>query len=112
MLQHLPDEGIKVFASMLHAHLLGVEIQVYHFRNGVQLTNSNLGSDTSYDFNYQEYRTLKNQITIMKVRQEWNENEGVLDAPEQLNEKLCCAILRFTEMSWKFYVGTPFLKRT
>ena len=52
---------------MLHAHFLGVDIQFYHFRNGEQLLDSDLGTDHSYDYNYQEYRVF-DEITVLKVR--------------------------------------------
>ncbi|CAM9565819.1 DBH-like monooxygenase protein 1 homolog [Lampetra fluviatilis] len=54
---------MKVFATMLHAHLLGRAVQVRHYRDGKQI--SDLGRDMGYDFNFQETRYLKELVSVM-----------------------------------------------
>ncbi|KAK3703833.1 hypothetical protein QZH41_012443 [Actinostola sp. cb2023] len=59
----LPEGGIKVFASVLHTHLLGIAIWTKHVRNGTELPE--IARDNHYDFNYQEYHFLKKEIHIL-----------------------------------------------
>ncbi|KAK3701369.1 hypothetical protein QZH41_008747 [Actinostola sp. cb2023] len=50
----LPGGGIKVFASLLHSHLLGIRgvgLWTKHVRNGKELPE--IARDDHYDFNYQ-----------------------------------------------------------
>nr|XP_032818401.1 DBH-like monooxygenase protein 1 homolog [Petromyzon marinus] len=54
---------IQVFATILHAHLLGAAMQVRHFRQGKQI--GHLGRDMGYDFNYQEARYLKELTAVL-----------------------------------------------
>ncbi|XP_061434271.1 DBH-like monooxygenase protein 1 isoform X1 [Lethenteron reissneri] len=54
---------IQVFATILHAHLIGAAMQVRHFRQGKQI--GHLGRDMGYDFNYQEARYLKELTSVL-----------------------------------------------
>ncbi|CAM9565748.1 unnamed protein product [Lampetra fluviatilis] len=54
---------LKVFASLLHAHLLGRAVQLRHYRAGKQIDE--LGRDMGYDFNFQETRYLKKLVSVM-----------------------------------------------
>ncbi|KAK3586466.1 hypothetical protein CHS0354_001851 [Potamilus streckersoni] len=56
---------IKVFGILQHAHLLGRAITTRHFQNGTELLP--LATDPNYDFNFQEIRLLRNEITIQHV---------------------------------------------
>jgi hypothetical protein len=47
----LPDDGVKVFGSMLHAHTVGQAIWVEHIRNGQKLPN--IDENFNYDFDFQ-----------------------------------------------------------
>jgi len=55
--------GIKVFATMVHTHLVGTGIKVSHVRNGVE--QPTLDQDLSYDFNFQETRHLSQEVTVL-----------------------------------------------
>ncbi|ROT68032.1 dopamine beta hydroxylase [Penaeus vannamei] len=59
----LPAEGVKVVQALLHSHLLGREIYLRQIRDGKELPMA--FSDRSYDFNYQQTRVLKDEITIL-----------------------------------------------
>jgi hypothetical protein len=59
----LPKTGIKVFASMLHAHTAGRAIWVEHIRNGVKLPN--IDQNLNYDFNFQDSVFLRNEVTVL-----------------------------------------------
>ena len=58
-------EEIKVYAGLLHTHLTGVAMRVRHFRGDKELPI--LLQDNSYDFNFQEIRTFKEEVTVKKV---------------------------------------------
>ncbi|XP_047468421.1 uncharacterized protein LOC125024667 [Penaeus chinensis] len=62
--KELPEGGIKIFQGVLHAHLLGREITVRHIRDGKELPTEL--KDSSYDFNYQQVRKLKDEMTILR----------------------------------------------
>ncbi|XP_037779474.1 LOW QUALITY PROTEIN: MOXD1 homolog 1-like [Penaeus monodon] len=61
--QALPPEGVKVFRGLLHAHLLGTDITLRQIRQGRELPV--VFKDMNYDFNYQQGRTLKEEMTIL-----------------------------------------------
>ncbi|XP_041368555.1 DBH-like monooxygenase protein 1 homolog [Gigantopelta aegis] len=56
--------GVKVIAAFLHAHLLGMGVTTRHFRNGTELAP--IMKDEHYDFDFQEYRLLKEERLITK----------------------------------------------
>ncbi|CAL8126017.1 unnamed protein product [Orchesella dallaii] len=59
----IPPSGIRVVNSLVHMHLAGKRIRLRHFRNGTELPV--IAEDTYYDFNYQQSRTLKNELFIL-----------------------------------------------
>ncbi|CAL8092372.1 unnamed protein product [Orchesella dallaii] len=59
----LPKEGIKIISLLLHAHLTGKGITLRHIRNGKELPP--IAQDNHVDFNYQHYRTLKEERTVL-----------------------------------------------
>ncbi|XP_069977634.1 DBH-like monooxygenase protein 1 [Penaeus vannamei] len=61
--QALPAEGVKVFRGLLHAHLLGRDITLRQIRQGRELPV--VFKDMNYDFNYQQGRILKEEMTIL-----------------------------------------------
>lgn len=56
---------VKVFAAMQHSHLAGRAITTHHYRNGTELPP--LIEDPTYDFNFQDFRKLPEEVTIMPV---------------------------------------------
>ena len=64
-------EGITIFASFLHTHLLGREIYVHHYRNDTELPM--ISKDEHYDFDYQETRHLSDPVVMKPVSiSKWN----------------------------------------
>ncbi|XP_077980021.1 DBH-like monooxygenase protein 1 homolog [Glandiceps talaboti] len=53
---------VHIFSGFLHSHLAGRAIRVRHIRDGVELPNVMV--DNHYDFNYQEFRSLKDEVII------------------------------------------------
>ncbi|XP_068226831.1 DBH-like monooxygenase protein 1 isoform X1 [Palaemon carinicauda] len=60
--QTLPANGINVFAGFLHAHLLGRNMTLRHIRDRKELPV--IQKDLNYDFNFQETRKLRKELTI------------------------------------------------
>ncbi|XP_064084237.1 DBH-like monooxygenase protein 1 [Macrobrachium nipponense] len=60
--ENIPWSGIKIFAGFLHAHLLGRNMTVRHIRSRKELPV--IQRDLSYDFNFQEARNLKKELTV------------------------------------------------
>ncbi|KAK3087443.1 hypothetical protein FSP39_005971 [Pinctada imbricata] len=54
--------GVKMFAVLQHAHLLGRGIRTRLYRNGTELEP--IAYDEHYDFDYQEYRYLNRMRTL------------------------------------------------
>ena len=63
-MENQPD-GITIFASCLHTHLLGREIYAHHYRNNTELPM--ISKDEHYDFDYQETRHLSDPVVIKPV---------------------------------------------
>lgn len=63
-LENSPLEGqkVKVFAALLHTHLAGRQVRVKHIRYGYELKE--IVFDNHYDFNFQEYQMLKEEIEL------------------------------------------------
>jgi len=59
----LPGGGIRIFAIGLHTHLTGRGVYVRHVRKGVELPE--IGRDDHYDFNFQEYHSLRREVTVL-----------------------------------------------
>jgi len=59
----LPEEGVQVFATNLHAHTIGAALSLRHFRDGVELEP--LDENMDYDFNYQQTIYLDEPRTIL-----------------------------------------------
>ena len=58
-------DGINIFGSALHTHLLGVGIKVHHYRSGVE--QPVISEDMNYDFNFQESRYHKKETNVKPV---------------------------------------------
>lgn len=58
----LPNGGINIFAALLHTHLAGRKTWLRHVRDGVELPE--IARDDHYDFNFQEYHLLRNEVHI------------------------------------------------
>jgi hypothetical protein len=48
----LPPQGVTVFSSFMHQHLVGYAINLRHIRDGVELPT--IDSDWAYDFDFQK----------------------------------------------------------
>ncbi|XP_046481129.1 tyramine beta hydroxylase isoform X1 [Neodiprion pinetum] len=59
----LPREGIKIFGSQLHTHLLGTQVATRHVRDGIELPI--LNHDNHYSTHFQEIRLLPKPITVL-----------------------------------------------
>eukprot|EP00484_Ammonia_sp_Unknown_P001510 CAMPEP_0197021526 /NCGR_PEP_ID=MMETSP1384-20130603/2418_1 /TAXON_ID=29189 /ORGANISM="Ammonia sp." /LENGTH=642 /DNA_ID=CAMNT_0042449369 /DNA_START=26 /DNA_END=1950 /DNA_ORIENTATION=- len=57
-----PDEGVNVFVGLLHSHTIGVAMKLRHIRNNVELPP--LLQNDQYDFNYQQWVSLPNEVKI------------------------------------------------
>ncbi|XP_059837559.1 DBH-like monooxygenase protein 1 homolog isoform X1 [Hypanus sabinus] len=55
--------GIHVFAVLLHSHLAGRALRIRHFRNSVE--QPLLAYDHEFDFNFQEFRYLKEERVLL-----------------------------------------------
>lgn len=58
-----PAGGITIFASMLHAHLLGRRIRLSHSRQGVELPD--IIDDRGYDFDFQDAHRLPEPVQVL-----------------------------------------------
>ncbi|XP_078656304.1 DBH-like monooxygenase protein 1 homolog [Branchiostoma floridae x Branchiostoma belcheri] len=54
-------QPIKIFANVLHAHLLGVQLNLRLIRDGVE---TDISRDDNYDFNLQFVRNLEDEVAI------------------------------------------------
>ena len=52
----MPTVGIHIFASQLHTHGTGIEVETRHFRDGQELPEVN--RDPHYSTHFQEIRPL------------------------------------------------------
>lgn len=59
----IPKEGINVVSVMLHSHLAATKLKLRHIRAMKELTP--LAEDNRYDFNYQQSRSLSQDIPIL-----------------------------------------------
>ena len=55
----------KIFGALQHSHLLGTAITTHHYRNGTELPH--IIDDPNYDFNFQEFRTLPQEVSVLPV---------------------------------------------
>lgn len=61
-------QGVKIFGTMLHSHLLGHAMRVRHFRGGAE--QPVLAEDNNYDFDYQYTRIIGEEIDVLPVSDE------------------------------------------
>eukprot|EP01084_Bolivina_argentea_P124917 221375_1 len=61
-----PDQGLKVIATLLHAHTAAYTMRLRHIRNGKELKI--IAEDWNFDFNYQSWIVLdfEHEITLLK----------------------------------------------
>ncbi|KAG7212297.1 hypothetical protein KM043_012624 [Ampulex compressa] len=60
--QTIPNNGINMFAVIMHTHQLGRKVRLRQIRSGEELPP--IAADTNYDPNYQEYRKLQKPVRI------------------------------------------------
>lgn len=58
-------DEVKLFGLWQHAHLIGRGITTRHYHGDTELTP--IAVDNHYDFDFQETRMLKNEISLRKV---------------------------------------------
>ena len=58
-------DEVYLFLSLLHTHLVGKKVRVRHFRDGIELPI--IDKDDTYDFNFQETRSLPAEVTVLPV---------------------------------------------
>lgn len=61
--QHLPEEGINIFASQMHAHLTGRKLYTSQYRSGVQIGDVN--RDEHYSPHWQHLQQLRPMVRVM-----------------------------------------------
>ncbi|XP_078677954.1 DBH-like monooxygenase protein 1 [Branchiostoma floridae x Branchiostoma belcheri] len=93
-------EPIHVFASMLHAHQVGVGVRTKLVRNGVLETY--VGRDDNYDFNLQETRFLYPEVTIKEGDElitecsyRTTDKDGFTFGGEASSEEMCQNYLQY-----------------
>ena len=59
----IPPEGVKVICGSLHAHLTARKMTLRHIRDGIEQKTP--FEDNHYDFNYQIFRYLPEEITVL-----------------------------------------------
>ncbi|XP_048507699.1 tyramine beta-hydroxylase isoform X2 [Athalia rosae] len=59
----LPRDGIRIFGSQLHTHLLGTKVATRHVRDGFELPI--LNQDNHYSTHFQEIRLLPKHVTVL-----------------------------------------------
>ncbi|XP_074647536.1 uncharacterized protein LOC141903331 [Tubulanus polymorphus] len=94
------EKEIKIFSVFGHAHLAGVGIRTRHFRDGLELPW--IFDDTSYDFNYQIWRPLREPVivkpgdTIMtECTFNTEERENVTYAGEATTSEMCYSFISY-----------------
>ncbi|VDK50143.1 unnamed protein product [Anisakis simplex] len=61
--EHLPSEGINIFATQLHAHLTGRKLWTSHYRNGIKIGEIN--RENHYSPHWQHINMLKEPINVL-----------------------------------------------
>ena len=61
-----PEEGIKIFGSMLHQHTIGSALNMRHIRNGTELPPIDINLDYEFSFPYfQRYHKSNHKICFL-----------------------------------------------
>lgn len=63
--QTVPNNGVNMFAVIMHTHQLGKKVRLRQIRAGEELPP--IASDTSYNPSYQEYRRLQRPVKVYPV---------------------------------------------
>jgi len=92
----MPVEGIYAFNAFLHAHTLGVAIELKHIRNGEELAP--LAVNWAYDFDYQQGLPLAQHVHILPGDEfildcyyDSTQQSGVVYGGESTEEEMCQA---------------------
>ncbi|XP_076054671.1 DBH-like monooxygenase protein 1 homolog [Oratosquilla oratoria] len=59
----IPEDGIRIYSSYLHGHLMTRSIKVRHFRDGIELPP--VSEDFHFDFNYQTTFPLEEERVVL-----------------------------------------------
>ncbi|XP_019853652.1 PREDICTED: DBH-like monooxygenase protein 2 homolog [Amphimedon queenslandica] len=103
-----PQDGIRVFANLLHTHLLGVSLTVHHLRATDQCRSGSgieelkpIDSNPLYDFNFQEGVHINEVVirpgdTIMLTCTYNSENRNTVTlGGESTHEEMCLSFLNY-----------------
>lgn len=60
-----PDDGIKIFAGLLHTHNAGRRLRLRHFSNGVPVEQPWILYDDNYSNEYQHFRHLHVERSVL-----------------------------------------------
>lgn len=67
--EYLPNEGIKVFANILHTHLVGTGLTLQRIRQNQQCDMTEelrpIDKNLQYDFDYQQFTYFSEEITVL-----------------------------------------------
>jgi len=119
----LPETGVYAFSAFLHAHVLGVALQLRHIRDGVELAP--LAVNWAYDFDYQqslplsEHRqVLPGDEFILDCYYDSTESDSITYGGESTEEEMCQAyvyvyprpqlgdcISRFEDAQFELWLG-------
>jgi len=95
---NLPEEGVKAFSSILHAHTVGAALSLRHIRDGVELAP--LDINEHYDFNYQQNTYFDEEVDILPGDQfivhctyDTTERDEMVLAGQGSRQEMCVAFV-------------------
>ena len=114
----IPKEGVNIICGGLHTHLAGTKIALRHIRDGVEQKIP--FEDNHYDFNYQIFRYLPEEITVLpgdELLTDCYYNTMDRTEPtfggEATHEEMCLTFVRYyprTAQGWSDCVSDPSFK--
>ena len=99
-----PEEGIKVFGSMLHQHTIGVALHMWHIRNGKELPPIDINLDYEFSIGHffpwhwppifdEPIVLLPGDEFILDCYIDSSERDGVTTGGESSSQEMCFAFL-------------------
>ena len=111
----IPAEGVNVICGGLHTHLAGKKIVLRHIRDGVEQKIP--FKDDHYDFNYQIFRYLPEEIKVLPGDQLMTDcHYNTVDKTEPTfggeatHEEMCLTFVRYyprTPLGWSDCTSDP-----
>ncbi|XP_065899415.1 putative DBH-like monooxygenase protein 2 [Dysidea avara] len=96
---NFPEEGITVFANLLHTHTAGAELILRHIRNGTELKPIDV--NRNYDFNYQQIniipsaKILKGDEMILECVYNTGHRNTTTFGGESTSDEMCISVLYY-----------------